>query len=59
LFRGGPILAPSGGIAGMAIPLFLRRRGFFEGRKPAILLVDPTAFKKAQTEQRGKQERLL
>jgi DNA modification methylase len=34
-------------------------RDLFEGRKPAIPLVDPTAFKKAQTEQRGKQERLL
>jgi DNA modification methylase len=31
----------------------------FDGRKPAIPLVDPTAFKKAQTEQRGKQERLI
>jgi hypothetical protein len=31
----------------------------FEGRKPAIPLVDPTAFKKAQAEPRGKQEKLL
>jgi hypothetical protein len=31
----------------------------FEDRKPAIPLVDATAFNKAQTEQRGKQERLL
>ena len=30
----------------------------FEGKKPAIPLVDPTAFKKAQVEP-GKQERLL
>jgi site-specific DNA-methyltransferase (adenine-specific) len=34
-------------------------RELFEGRKPAIPLVDPTAFKKAQTEQRGKQQRLF
>ena len=34
-------------------------RDLFEGQKPAIPLVDPTAFKKAQTEQREKQERLL
>jgi hypothetical protein len=31
----------------------------FEGKKPAIPLVDPGAFKKAQAEPRGKQERLL
>ena len=33
-------------------------RELFEGKKPAIPLVDPTAFKKAQVEPR-KQERLL
>jgi site-specific DNA-methyltransferase (adenine-specific) len=31
----------------------------FDGKKLAIPLVDPTAFKKAQAEPRGKQERLL
>jgi hypothetical protein len=31
----------------------------FEAKKPAIPLVDPAAFKKAQAEPRGKQERLL
>jgi adenine specific DNA methylase Mod len=31
----------------------------FEGKKPAIPLVDPTAFKKAQAEPTGKQEQLL
>jgi adenine specific DNA methylase Mod len=31
----------------------------FDGKKPDIPLVDPTAFKKARAEQRGKQERLL
>jgi hypothetical protein len=31
----------------------------FGGKKLAIPLVDPTAFRKAQTEPRGKQERLL
>jgi hypothetical protein len=30
----------------------------FEGKQPAIPLVEPTAFKKAQAEPRGKQERL-
>jgi len=30
----------------------------FEGKKPAIPLVDPTAFKKAKAEA-GKQERFL
>jgi Restriction endonuclease len=31
----------------------------FEGKKPAIPLVDPTAFRRAQAEPRGKQEQLL
>jgi len=31
----------------------------FKGKKPAIPLVNPTTFKKAQAEPRGKQERLL
>jgi len=31
----------------------------FDGKKPAISLVDPAAFKKAQIETRGKQGRLL
>jgi hypothetical protein len=31
----------------------------FDGKKPAIPLVDPAAFKKAQAEPRGKQEKLL
>ena len=31
----------------------------FEGKRPTIPLVDSSAFKKAQTEQRGKQERLI
>jgi hypothetical protein len=31
----------------------------FDGKKLAIPLVDPAAFKKAQAEPRGKQERLL
>jgi site-specific DNA-methyltransferase (adenine-specific) len=31
----------------------------FDGKKPDIPLVDPSAFKKAQAEPRGKQERLL
>jgi hypothetical protein len=31
----------------------------FEGKKPAIPLVDPAAFKKAKVERRGKQERLI
>ena len=31
----------------------------FEGKKPAIPLVDPTAFKQAKAEPRGKQEKLL
>jgi site-specific DNA-methyltransferase (adenine-specific) len=31
----------------------------FDGKNPTIPLVDPTAFKKAQTEQRGEQGRLI
>jgi adenine specific DNA methylase Mod len=31
----------------------------FDGKKPAIPLIDPAAFKKAQVEPRGKQERLI
>jgi hypothetical protein len=31
----------------------------FEGKKLAIPFVDPAAFKKAQAEPRGKQERLI
>ena len=34
-------------------------RELFEGKKPAIPLIDPTAFKKAQTEATSKQEKLL
>jgi hypothetical protein len=31
----------------------------FEGKKPAIPLVDPTAFRRAEAEPRGKQDRLI
>jgi hypothetical protein len=31
----------------------------FEGKKPAIPLVDPTAFRRAEVEPRGRQEQLL
>jgi hypothetical protein len=40
------------------IPI-LTIKELFEAKKPAIPLVDPAAFKKAQAEPRGKQERLL
>jgi hypothetical protein len=33
--------------------------GYPEGEKPAMPLVDPTAFRRAQAEPRGKQEQLL
>src|SRR4029077_3593193 len=34
----------------------VRIKELFEGKKPAIPLVDPSAFKRAQAEPRGKQE---
>ena len=37
----------------------LTLRELFEGKQPNIPLIDPTVFKKAATEARGKQEKLL